>query len=90
MSVSVCVCHCDLHWGRGGGGSIQLLCQLPVTQCRPNQIDRGRHTARGPKFPIPFPPIHQSVCVNSFLLAFAASVFHCHALSVCLSLSRTH
>lgn len=56
-------------------GVTRLFCQLPVTQCHPNQIDRGRHTATGPKFPIPFPPIHQSVCVNVFLLWFAASLY---------------
>lgn len=89
VSVCVCVCHCDLHWGRGGGGSIQLLCQLPVTQCRPNQIDRDRHTARGPKFPIPFPPIHQSVCVNSFLASVCCLCISL-SCSVCLSFTLSH
>lgn len=42
--------------GRTGGreGSPTSSCQLPVTQCRPNQRDRGRHGARGgPYFPFP-------------------------------------
>lgn len=60
MQTCMCVwCHCDLHVGGsdGGGGregSPTSSCQLPVTQCRPNQRDRGRHGARGaPDFPFP-------------------------------------
>lgn len=72
--VSVCV-----------GG---FLCQPPVTQCHPNQIDRGRHTAMGPKFPIPFTP-HPSISLYmsaSLHLTFAASLY----FTVMLSLSAFH
>lgn len=71
-------------------GLSQLLCQLPVIQCHPNQIDRGRHSATGPKFPIPFPHIHHSVYVNIFFLSFCSlSLFDCHVLSAFHSLANT-
>lgn len=41
-------------WIEGGVGSPTSSCQLPVTPCRPNQRDRGRHGARGaPDFLFP-------------------------------------
>lgn len=60
-------------------------CQLPVTPCRPNQIDRGRHGARGPLISYsPFPTMHQPACRHPIL----ASVWRLYislSRSLCLS-----
>lgn len=51
-------------WTEGGVGSPTYSCQLPVTLCRPNQRDRGRHGARGALISYYLLPRHPSVHIQ--------------------------
>ena len=94
VSVSECVYTPDtsivtLWWGWGWGWGSPSSSASSLSQCHPNQNDRSRHTATGPrKFPIPSPPIHQSVCVDIFFLPFV-TLFISQSRSLCLTFLHT-
>lgn len=89
VRVSVYICHSLPSWPPEGGWGLEgsrsssaSFLSHSVTQIRSTEADAS---PRAQNFLFPFPPIHQSVCVNIFCLRF----LHLYVLPVYFAHSCT-